>query len=47
MKEFFVIKTGTSDYDDDVDELNMVYSRQRFALGMILFGGFLVLAALM
>ena len=46
MKEQFVITTGTKDYDSNIDELNMYYTRQKFAYGMMLIGAILVLVAL-
>jgi hypothetical protein len=47
MKEYFVIKTGTPDYDPEVDELNMSYYKERVGLMLILVGGLLLIGALL
>jgi hypothetical protein len=47
MKELFIIKTGTPDYDPDIDDLNMYYYKERVGYSLILVGGFLLLIALL
>jgi hypothetical protein len=47
MKENFTIITGTPDYDENVDELNIFYVKQQYAFGLILIGGILILVALL
>lgn len=47
MKELFIIKTGTADYDADIDDLNMYYHKQQVSYGLMLIGGFLLLYALL
>lgn len=47
MRENFIIKTGTADYDEDVDELNFFYVKQQSAYMLILVGAILVLVAVL
>jgi hypothetical protein len=47
MREFFIIKTGTPDYDEHVEELNLYYERDKIAYMFILIGGILVVVSLL
>jgi hypothetical protein len=47
MKEYFIIKTGTPDYDEDVDMMNIRYQAEQLPMILILVGGFLVVIALL
>jgi hypothetical protein len=47
MKENFIIKTGTLDYDEDIDELNIYYYKQRINYFLMIAGAVLVLYAVL
>lgn len=47
MKEFFVIKTGLSFYDEDIDLKFMQDNKERNAIIMMVIGAVLLLVALL